>query len=355
MQHKKQKNTRSQVTGDGTPGPESHNVQPEVVPTFDKTAERGISIGDGDSYDHLLNSLQATTSFSTWHKILLGLIVLTGALLAFFLIKSHPAFVAAAKKPAPNLAIARPQTSYSKSQPEDASQQPEQRAKAEETAPYSIEPLSLRVAESFCLGGEYERAYEVYRQIDHSLATESGEDELLSDFLKLKMALCLQKTADADGATQLMRVVSKSRSPAISSLANYYLSLIEITNKRYFNARTNAYRTIALIDSVDFDNPVASLLIRNCHFIVAQCLTQKVLLLCNADNQVPEPLWTGMLEVDPFININEADLRSVLSSGSEQLAKGILGPQITELEPSDDALGRWSVVCYKTSVEELMA
>jgi tetratricopeptide (TPR) repeat protein len=355
MQNKKQQHTRQQGPGDSAPDSESQDVRPEKTPTCDELTERGISIGDGDSYNHLLDSLQASISFSSWHKILAVLIVLIVALLAFFLIKSHTASVSDVKKPTPKLAVQKSKTLSPKSRTEDTPPQPEQRVQGAESAPYSTEPLSLKVAESFYLGREYEKAYEVYRQIDHSMAKKSREDELLSDFLKLKMALCLQKTQDIDSAMRLMRWVSKSRSPAISSLASYHLSLIEIMNKQYLNARTNAYRTIALIDSVDFDNPVASLLIRNCHFIVAQCLTQKVLSLCHADNQVPGPLWTSMLEVDPFININEADLLSFLSSGSEQLAKGILGPRITELEPSDDALGRWSVLCYKTSVEELMA
>ena len=355
MQHKNQQHAQQQGPGDSAPDSESQDVRPEKTPTYDKLTGQGISIGDGGSYNHLLNSLQASTSFSTWQKILSLLIVLIGVLLTFFLIKSHTASVAGVKKPTHKIAVQKPTTSFPEIKTEDMSKQTEQRVQGVESSPYSTEPLSLKVAESFYLGRDYEKAYEVYRQIDREMVKKSREDELLSDFLKLKMAFCLQKTADADATTQLMRTVSKSRSSAISSLANYHLSLIEITNKRYLNARTNAYRTIALIDSVDFDNPVASKLIRNCNFIAAQCLTQELLSLCNADNQIPGPLWPGMLEIDPFININAPDLRSVLSSGSEQLAKGILGPQISKLEPSDDALGRWSVVCYKTSVEELMA
>jgi len=304
MQHKKQQHTRQQGPGDGALDSESKDVQPEKAPTRNELTGQVVSIEDGGSYNHLLDSLQVSTSFSTWHKILSVLIVLIGALLTFFLIKSHTASVAGVKKPTHKIAVQKPRTSFPKIKTEDMSKQTEQRVQVVESLLYSTEPLSLKVAESFHLGREYEKAYEVYRQIDQGMVKKSREDELLSDFLKLKMALCLQKTQDIDSAMRLMRVVSKSRSPAISSLANYHLSLIEIMNKQYLNARTNAYRTIALIDSVDFDNPTASLLIRNCHFIVAQCLTQKVLSLCNADNQVPGSLWTSMLEVYPFININ---------------------------------------------------
>ncbi|RKY06340.1 MAG: hypothetical protein DRP65_11885, partial [Planctomycetota bacterium] len=188
MQHKNQQHAQQQGPGDSAPDSESQDVRPEKTPTYDKLTGQGISIGDGGSYNHLLNSLQASTSFSTWQKILSLLIVLIGVLLTFFLIKSHTASVAGVKKPTHKIAVQKPTTSFPEIKTEDMSKQTEQRVQGVESSPYSTEPLSLKVAESFYLGRDYEKAYEVYRQIDREMVKKSREDELLSDFLKLKMA-----------------------------------------------------------------------------------------------------------------------------------------------------------------------
>jgi tetratricopeptide (TPR) repeat protein len=47
-------------------------------------------------------------------------------------------------------------------------------------------------------------------------------------------------------------------------------------------------------------------------------------------------------------------LRSLLKSGSEQLNKALLGPQIQKLK-NQDRLSRWSVTCHRAPIEELLA
>jgi len=164
----------------------------------------------------------------------------------------------------------------------------------------------------------------------------------------------MKQAGDIDQADSLFRTVLQSRSPVIRVVANYHLSLLETQKKQCLKARTRAYQTIALTGAVDFDRDWALSLERNCHFLVAESMTRNVLSLCDADKDLPEELWTGGLELDPFTNLSEAQLRSFLSSGSEQLDKGLLGPQIQELK-RQGTLPRWSVVCYRASIGELLA
>lgn len=165
----------------------------------------------------------------------------------------------------------------------------------------------------------------------------------------------MEKTADFDQAGRLLRTVSKSRSPAVSTVANYHLCLLEMGKKQYLKARTRAYQILALIDAVNFDKNWALSLQYDCHFLVAQCLTSKVLSLADADKDLPEDLWSSSgTKPDPFIELSESQLRSVLNSGSEQLSKALLGPQIQKIEQQEGA-PRWSVTCNNASIEELLA
>jgi len=237
--------------------------------------------------------------------------------------------------------------------------------------------LSLKVAQNFYLQKDYDKAYAAYDQLCRSLPP-SPEEELLLDFLQLRMALCLGKKGDFDQAGRLFKILSQSASPVVRVVANYNLSLLEMNNKQYFKARTRAYLTIAIIGAVDTrlrgyeftpakagDDNWALSLQSDCHFLVAESMTRNILSLCDADADLPGRLWKGShlqniaklgssTEVDPFIGLSEEQLRCFLNSGSEQLKEGLLSPQIQKLE-HQDAAPRWSIVAYGASIEELLA
>ena len=168
------------------------------------------------------------------------------------------------------------------------------------------------------------------------------------------MALCIKKAGVSDQANNLFRTLLRSPSPVVRVLANYHLAFIELQREQYLKVRTRAYQTIVLIDAVDFDEPWASSLLPDCHFLVAESMTRHILSLCDADKDLPGRLWSTVAETDPFTNLNEAQLRSLLNSGSEQLTKGLLGPQIENIEHKG-ALSRWSVVCHGAAIDELLA
>ena len=306
-------------------------------------------------------------NFSTLQKILAVSIIIISAILVITLLKSY--LLPGANRYTPIIVQQSPPPKSVVEVPEEPKTEQIQKP---ETAPKPTpkpkltptQPLSLKVAQDLYLQADYKKAYAVYNQLSQSLPGGT-EEELLNDFLKLRMALCMigirntqnitvesGKGTDSDRSYQLFRTLLQSRSPVVKMLVNYYLSFIELQKGQYLRARTRAYQTIALVDAVDFDNTWTASLRPDCHFLIAESMTRYILSLCDADKDLPGKLWSTVVEVDPFSNLNESQLCSFLNYGSEQLSKGLLGPQIQRLESEDTS---WSVVCYGASIDELLA
>jgi len=225
-------------------------------------------------------------------------------------------------------------------------------AQEEEPTLSPPQPLSLEVARSFFVQREYDKARAAYEQLRQALP---ASDLSLRDFLQLEMALCAKQAGDLEQASRSLTAVSQSPSPAVRIVANYHLSLLEIERKRFLMARTRAYNAIALIKAADFNDDWALSFECDCHFLIAECLSRQVLMLSNADMYLPADLWSSATAApDPFAELQEAELRTVLNSGSEHLGTGLLDPKIQRLEYQGD-LPRWSVTSYGAPVEELMA
>jgi len=259
---------------------------------------------------------------------------------------------------------AEPSRSTDQTKPE-APQSPALEPAAADSPPVVREPIqeprprflpaqsfSLEVARGFFLQREYDKAYTAYDQLRQALP---ASDQLLRDFLQLEMALCAKELGDPEEASRILSVVSQSRSPAVRVVSNYHLSLLEIQRKRFLRARTRAYNALALIKAVNFDDDWALSFECDCHFLVAECLSRHILMLSNADADLPDDLWSSAsAAMDPFAEIQESALREVLESGSEHLGQGLLDPKIRKLDPESDP-PRWSVTSYGAPVEELMA
>ncbi len=244
------------------------------------------------------------------------------------------------------------QTPASKPQATDSAQVSQEPVREPEPVLAPRQPLSLKVARNFYLQKDYDKAYAAYNQLRQALPTS---EELLRDFLQLRMALCAKEVADFEQASRVLVIVSQSRSPVVRVVANYHLSLIEIQRKRYLRARTRAYKTIALINAVNFDDDWALSFECDCYFLVAECLTRHILSLSNAETDLPNDLWGNpTASPDPFGSLSEAELRSFLNSGSEHLGRGLLDPKIRRLE-YQSGLPRWSVASYGAPLEELLA
>jgi tetratricopeptide (TPR) repeat protein len=342
-------------------------------------SERDVFAGDEDFYKLLTDSTKpkinqsvtdskstigkhSSSTKSIWprnlsflQKVLVVCIFLFTSMLIFGLLKPRigPAINSMLKTNNPARQVI-PQTPTLKSNSPVSSGATQQQIRNPESVLSSKQPLSLKVARDFYMQEDYHQAYATYQQLRENLPI-GGEEELLRDFLQLKMALCSNKAGDFEQASRLLTMASQSRSPAVNVVANYHLALLEIKRKQYLRARTRAYKTLALIKAVNFSDDWALSFECDCHFLAAECLTRNILSLSEADNELPDDLWSNpTATADPFDNLGETQLRAFLNSGSEHLGKGLLDPEIRRFELRD-GLPRWLVVAYGTPIEELLA
>ena len=294
--------------------------------------------------------LRAPTGYkrlSSVQKALAAAIVLVAAVLLYAVLRSPPGPTdqmrsAASQTPAPEIPVA-----------ETVGVTPHE---AREAAPLhdSAQPLSLKVAQSFYVNGDYDKALGVYNEL-HKNVPAHPREEFMRDFLQLQMALCVERTADTAQAGRLLRRVLKSSSPAIRVVASYHYGLLEMQRQQYLDARVKAYQALALLDAIDFDEDYALSLKRDCCFLAAEALTRKALSLCDADKDLPEDLWGTFGAADElFTQLDEAPLRSFLNSGSQRLRQAVLGPQIQRFEHEGEP-ARYGITCNAAPVEELLA
>lgn len=291
--------------------------------------------------------------FSRLQKILAVSILAVVSMLLYVMFKSPSGSVAgSASIPADQPMQPAQQQSISSPSVSDSGQVTSVHIHKSEPMLLPTQPLSLKVARNYVLQKEYDKAFAAYNALREALP--AGE-ELLTDYFQLKMALCAKQVNDFEQASRLLAMACQSRSPVVRIVANYHLCLLEIQRKRFLRARTRAYNTIALIKAVDFDDDWALSFECDCSFLVAECLTRQILMLSSTDSDLPGDLWgKPTASSDPFRNLNEAELRRFLSSGSEHLGRGLLDPEIRKLE-DQEGLPRWSVTSFGAPVEELLA
>ncbi len=234
-------------------------------------------------------------------------------------------------------------------------QQPQmqEHEKKEDEITLSVDqPVSLAVAKNFYLQKEFKKAFLVYEKLNQALP---DSEELLRDYLRFQMALCSENNREYEQAYNLLTLISESRSPVIRIISNYRLSLIEIQRKRYLRARTRAYKALALLKSVDFDDDWELSFECDCNYLVSQCLARYVLSLSDAGKDLPEDFWSQSASFsDPLENLNEKDLKAFLESGIDQLYQGLLEPKIKQ-EEGQGVFPRWSVTCFGASLEEFLS
>lgn len=224
--------------------------------------------------------------------------------------------------------------------------------KAEAAAPQP-EPLSLQVAEKYYGGTDYDNAFLTYDKLYRRLpATEQNQP--VKDFLLLRMALCSRIGGNVQQADTMFRTVALSRLPILRAIARYYQSVTLMDRQRYLEAAARAYQTIALIEVVDCDPKWSAAVQGQCCFLAGEGLTRHLLSLQGGDSEPMKELWSGHPQIDPFVNLDEARLKTFLNSGRETLDQALLGPQIRPV-PGQGATPRWAVTCDGASLEELLS
>jgi len=212
------------------------------------------------------------------------------------------------------------------------------------------EPLSLQIADKLYLSGDFANALATYDKLFQRLPPTEAQQPL-RDFLMLRMALCSKNAGDVSRADTMLRTVSLSRLPMLRALARYHQSITLMERQRYLEATAKAYQTVALIEVVDYDKPWAQAVQHQCSFLAAEALTRYLLSLRDGDADLPEKFWAQHPDIDPFVNLDEPQLRVFLASGAEKREDALLSPQIRAT--ADE--GRWSVICNGAPIEELLS
>ncbi|MHC4424210.1 MAG: hypothetical protein ACYSWR_06020, partial [Planctomycetota bacterium] len=223
------------LTGDE----DSH--KPPADPAHDQLSEREVFTGDEDFYKLVADSARTSAAqksaspgqplpvptrhkrFSTIQKVLVACITATTAMLLYALLKPLLAPVTSrSPTPADQVPASVQQTTSAKPPAEHSPQAVQQQVQKPEPPLPPAQPLSLKVAETFFQEKNYDKALVAYSQLRQRLPT-SPEEELLRDFLQLKMALCLKKVANYNQANHLFKALLQSHSPIIRITANYHL------------------------------------------------------------------------------------------------------------------------------------
>jgi len=368
---------RSQSDGELFSGETSSSMDSLALASQGELSARDVFVGGEDFYKLLEDSekedppehstspsvalVEATESvnrrarFSPVQKVLVISILAVGSMLAYVLVEYPSGRADSAESPSGDNVVTDSRQPPVQEPPvqkppvvEPQPVRPEQDMEAQPLLS-PTEPMSLQVARGFFQRKDYERARAAYEQLRQTLP---AREELLRDFLKLRMAVCWTELDDYSRASRLLVEVSRSPSPMVRIVANYRLSLLEIMRKRYLRARMRAYNALALIKAVDFNDDWALAFECDCHFLVAECLTRHILSLSHAESDLPADLWAGQTaSLDPFAGLAEADLRIALNSGSEHLSEGLLGPKIRKLISPP----RWAITSYGAPVEELLS
>jgi tetratricopeptide (TPR) repeat protein len=212
------------------------------------------------------------------------------------------------------------------------------------------EPVSWKLAQSLYKQQDWPRASYACRSLISNFRGETGNDAAMRDFLHLRIALCSYKLQEYN-AESLFENLLHSPSPAIQALTNYYLAIINYQKKNFPNARMRAYKCLALLDSINSTgNDIIS---ADCHFLIAAALTSEMLPAIRLKTDVPES-WPAFSFAEPFDNIDEAGLATVLQGDADPLHSAALGPKAQKLANPDE-LPAWCVKSSGAGVDEVLA
>jgi len=215
-------------------------------------------------------------------------------------------------------------------------------------------PLSLKIAQDMFEAGQYQRAYLVYHQIQQYLPLDNVETAFY-DYLTLQKGLCLIMNQDSVKARRSLALATKSQTPGIRVMANYYLSTLELSQNQFMAARSRACEALALLDGLPVQSPEwLSKLKQTCCYLVAQATSKQALILRNADKELPSNLCPALpMITSPWYKFDETQVRDTLAKGSGLLASILLAPSIS----SDPKMPQtpWSVSCHRMALDELLA
>ncbi len=206
--------------------------------------------------------------------------------------------------------------------------------------------VSWAVAEGHYADEDYGLAIGYYRRLLETSLLQPHE-ELMSDYFRLRIAQCQVHLDRLPEAHEVLRRLASSRSPVVRGSALYHAAQLNLAQRQYLAARTQAYQALASLGMVE---PTADLRTL-CDLLAAEAMARKALAFFNRDEELPRRRET---EADPFSGLkSEEGLRTLLAAGTQRMADAALGPRLTRADRG--GLGRpWTVTSAGAPLEEFL-
>jgi tetratricopeptide (TPR) repeat protein len=193
---------------------------------------------------------------------------------------------------------------------------------------------------------EYAAAFRHYSVL-YKITQNSPTPDPAGELFHIRMAQCLQQLAKPLEAQKLYQSALASKSPVIRGVANYHLAVCEEAEGLYLRASRRAYLASAALAGLS--RPVA--LEKNCDFLVARTVTRKALSFYGKDEMIR---WEPIVGSDPFVGLDQTELRKLLNDARTESGQASLGPNI---RPSDRQghINRWDADSFRAPLSEFLA
>ena len=214
-----------------------------------------------------------------------------------------------------------------------------------DTSATKAKPISWRQAEKAFHGDDYTVAAEMFGRlvINHR---HKPADSLVCDYFRLRQGQSFVRLDKKVAGLTLLKALTRSHSPIICAVSEYEIGRAELGQNKYLVARSRAYRAIGALGTLERPIPLE----RDCYFLIARALTEKVRSYKSSRRFVRWPDKPGS---DPFKGMNKTQLRSILIEGRGLLSPSALGPEL-DIRPRPRMPGRWEVSALEMKVEELL-
>ena len=212
--------------------------------------------------------------------------------------------------------------------------------------------VSIQAAEAFYAAGDYYKAGYIYARLRQNLTCRTVQDEVLSDWLTLQMALSLQKTQEQQLMGELFTQALNSRSPAVRALANYNLAFIQNHNRSFLEARQRAFAALALLKTLESYLPPT--VEADCYFLAAESLTRYLLRTGNMGDTLPGTLWADSQPIYALPVTDQQQLIAMLTEGMDVMrGAATLTPKI-DYDPQRALGAQWTAYAMDAPLGELL-
>ena len=216
-----------------------------------------------------------------------------------------------------------------------------------QSRPEDVKNVSWQKARAAFAKKDYTAAIAQYFPLSN-LAKEVPSGELIYDFFQLRIGQCLMRMGKASQAEKYLVNASASESPAVRGAANYRLAVLEEQKEQYLQARMKAYQAASSFAALLSDSSIAQ---ADCDFLIARALTKKTLSFYGMAHLIP---WSDTQWVDPFVGLDEPDLRKLLGEAISESGQAMLGPKVQRAS-DQGPITRWTASCLQTSIADFLS